>query len=389
MLLWLTTSAMAAETRSDDFRSYLDQARFFIKREWYEDAVEQLEMAVQTDDGRRDAEAWFLLAKVRYELCDLVGARQAAEQARLNSDDPQQFSQTHDLLAFYRESFGLVELTGSRPGLETELSLVLESTLFDPDLKNYFNKLSERLSGVSVALPHTLGLPAGSYTINGVFVNVEAGEVLSLEPTLYGSGSNKLQSTELELGLGGSRWLGETSQSLAPTTEVSLGIPAGPMTLGILATWAPQPFQDRSGVNVFAPLGLTGGIRVGFEVQGLQPFVLRPSLVGRFGAVPGLELTCQGGEVWSCARDAEPNPRYVYATAMVVTGGLELAMLYQDRSRNSGLGGGLKLAADLAAGQLPGAGQAMLPDRNVQFIVGEQGWAGTSVRALGVLSYRF
>lgn len=389
MLLWLTTAAMAAETRSDDFRSYLDQARFFIKREWHEDAAEQLELAVQTEDGRQDPEAWFLLAKVRYELCDLAGARDAAEQARLNSNDPQQFNQTHELLAFYRESFGFVELTGARGGLTTELSLQLESTLFDPDLKNYFNKLSAKLAGQSVVLPHSLGLPTGSYTINGAFVNIEAGETSHLEPALYGASANQLQAMELEIGLGAGRWLGEENLGLTPQTEVSLGFPLGPMSLGILASWAPQPFQDRSGVGVLAPLGLTGGIRLGFEVQGLQPLVLRPSLVGRVGAVPGLELTCRDGDVWSCARNAEANPRYVYATAMAAVGGLELAVLYQDRSRGRGLGGGLKLAADVASGQLPGAGQAVLPDRNVQFIVEEQAWSGTSLRGLAVISYGF
>ena len=46
----------------EDFRSYLDQARFFLRKEWYADAREQLEKAVSTQDGKLDPEAWFLLA---------------------------------------------------------------------------------------------------------------------------------------------------------------------------------------------------------------------------------------------------------------------------------------------------------------------------------------
>ncbi|MEQ1567986.1 MAG: tetratricopeptide repeat protein, partial [Myxococcota bacterium] len=121
-----------APVSSADFRSYLDQARFFLRKEWYDDAREQLELAVSTEDGKLDAEAWFLLAKVRYELGDLQGARFAADRALVHSQDDEQARQTHELLTWLDQKFGYVTLDAPYDGVRAIVEVELQSTIFDP-----------------------------------------------------------------------------------------------------------------------------------------------------------------------------------------------------------------------------------------------------------------
>jgi len=67
--LLLTVCALAQEPAAQsDFQAMVDQARFFLKKDWYQDAAGELEAAVATEDGRLDHDAWFLLASVRFEL---------------------------------------------------------------------------------------------------------------------------------------------------------------------------------------------------------------------------------------------------------------------------------------------------------------------------------
>ena len=151
MLLAMAHAAPTQELEAD-YRSYLDQAKFFIKRGWPADAEQQLELATRHPDGELDPEVWFLLANVRYDLADLVGARQAAEKALTQSRDPQQAATTREWLNFLDDRFGMLELIPPRPGLSTRVTLELQGMILDPELKEWYARALERLEG-SVDLP--------------------------------------------------------------------------------------------------------------------------------------------------------------------------------------------------------------------------------------------
>jgi hypothetical protein len=392
---WLPVAALAdddpALASSEDFRSYLDQAKFFLRKEWYEDAREQLERAVGTEDGKLEAEAWFLLAKVRYELGDLQGARFAADRALVHSQDDAQTQQTHELLSYLDQKFGFVTVDAPYDGVSTLLEVQLESTIFDPDLKVWLNRLQRTLAE-PVVLPYELGLPAGSYTINGEPVEVAAGSRQLVTPKV-GSGGGLAQSVQLEIGLGATGFAGGSFQQLipAPTAEVSLGVPLGPLAVGVLGAWVPQPFTTLAGTLEADPLGWNAGVRIGFELPRTQPVVVRPSVTWRIGQTPGLEVGCaEAGAGWSCSRDAEVRQLYVYSVGLQHQVGAELLIEYLDRSRSSGFGGGVKMATDGLLGAYPRAGTAVAPSGEITYEVeAPRAYVGLTWRLLAVLSYGF
>ena len=402
MIILLTSVVLAAEPGepvlpAQDFRSYFDQARFFIKKEWYRDAKEQLELAIGTEDGRLDPEVWFLLAKVRFELGDLVGARYAADRALVNSRDDDQARQTQELLSFFEQKFGYVTVVAPYDGMSTTLSITLESTIFDPDIKVWLNNLVASLSE-PVVLPYELGLPAGSYTINGESVDITPAGHASISPKLRGRAPGSLQVIEIEIGLGGTGVIGKPGENLvmAPTTELSVGRPFGIVVIGLGAAWMPQLYTTAVGGLNVAVGGFNGSARVGIDIPGLQPFVLRPSLEYRLGMLPGLELACANttaeapAPTWTCSPGSPVEELFVYTSGLTHAAGLELAALYQDRSRGNGLGFGVKLGGGAAFATLPKEASAVGPEGPLDFsVTGDRSVAIGTWRLQFVGSYAF
>ena len=48
---WLAAACLAQSPDDTDFRGYLDQAEFFLRKDWYADAEEQLVLATEHPDG--------------------------------------------------------------------------------------------------------------------------------------------------------------------------------------------------------------------------------------------------------------------------------------------------------------------------------------------------
>jgi len=375
-----------------DYRSYLDQARFFVKRGWYPDAEEQLELAVATDDGQLDAEVWFLLAQVRYELADLSGARQAADRALVNAFDEVQTKETRALLTFFEDKFGFVQLVAPVEGAATRLEVELTSTLFDPDLKEFLARLLARLDEEPVVLPYDLGLPAGTYVINGEEVVVERGGEASLDTPLVGTRALALQTLQLEVGAGAALWLGPraTHYTPAPAAQVSLSVPlGGRVVVGGWVDASPTPYLTQAGaVGVAGGVGGAGG-RIGVELPRTQPMVVRPSVGWRAGRIGGVELPCAVGSATVCGPDA-PGQLYVYAPAVAHGPVVELAAHYQDRRKRSSWGAGLKLVGEYAFATLPEQAEAAARDGTTYgYTVEQRGWSAASVRVLASLSFAF
>ncbi len=392
-LLLSVAAATEDSPPNADYRSYVDQARFFMKKQWFDDAGEQLELAVKTDDGALDPETWFLLATVRYQLAQLAEAREAADRALVNSRTNEQTGQAEEFLSFLDQQFGVIELKPPRVGIATMLDVELKSIIFDPQLKEYFNKLTTRLED-QITLPYAIGLPTGTYSINGDEVEIVAGTTLAHDVVIQARGPTSLQLVQIELSVGARTLFGAPAPDHIPAPQLEVGIsqPLGVFVLGGVAEWTAQPFQNGGSGVAVAPTGWSAGARFGVETQGEAEISLRPSLTARYGAVPGVELGCDPGPILSCVPNEGGNPgRLAYVTGHALMFGGEVALLYRDRTQKSGLGAGLKTSVDGLLGGLPSEGEALAiggaPARAFEIGDNARSWTAIGLRVHFGVSY--
>jgi hypothetical protein len=357
LILALVAVARAA---APDFQADIDQARLDIKREWWDDARTQLEAAVATDDGALDAEAWLLLATVRYQLCDVPGARFAADRAHVNSRDLDQAGQASGLRDWIDQSFGAVEVTAPREGVVHRLKIELTGAVLDPDLKGYLNRLLPRYDR-AVDLPVTVWLPASTYRIDEQEVVVAPRATTSVAPSVA---NGALQAATLELGFGPTFWVGRDAKVLlpVPTTALSASFPVGPLILGFGGAWDPQPYRTVTEAVRIDPQGWELGGRVGVEVGHSDPLIFRVSAGYAYGVIPGVQLACSSddGQAWKCG-GLDPAGLYVHAPVRASLPRVELAGTYLDRSRNSRFGAGLDATVEYALGRVHPT-EAVAPD---------------------------
>ncbi len=370
-----------------DFASAVEEARFFIKKGWWADARERLEAAVGTDDGALDPEAWMLLANVRYQECDVPGARYAADRAHVNSRDLDQAGQAAALRDWLDAQFGSLTVNAPYRGVTTRLEIALSGTLFDPELKLYLSRLEDRTDR-KVALPHTVALPAGRYRVNGVEVEVPAGGSAAVLPRVQ---AGALQASSLELGFGPTFWVGRDLAALlpVPTTSLSWNIPAGPTVVGLEGAWTPQPWRTATDAVRFSVDSWRVGGRVGVEIGHLEPMILRTSLGYGVGMVPGIELACTAqGDGYACD-DAEPADLYVHAPTLAHMPKAEIAAIYLNRARRATFGAGFVASVDGIVGAAR-SGRAAAPDGGTYGWTNESGLvAGLGIRGLATLTLAF
>ncbi|MBA2319995.1 MAG: hypothetical protein H0V89_02465 [Deltaproteobacteria bacterium] len=386
-MIALVAVAWAAET--DDPRARVEQARLFVKKGWWDDARAQLELAVASENGRLDPEAWILLATVAFQLCDVPAARHAADRAHSHSRDLVQAEQAAGLRDWLDAQFGTVTVGAPYDGIVTKLDIVLTSTLFDPELKLYLSRLRDR-SARSVALPLTVGLPAGSYRINGVDVDVPAGGEASVVPR---SKTAVLQATQVELGFGPTFWLGRDLSGLlpVPTTGLAVSIPAGRLRVGVGGAWTPQPFRTATDEVRLDAAGWEIGGDLGLELTRSDLLHVRAALGYAYGAVPGIAVPCTvSAEETVCGPDASPD-LWIHAAGRAHQPRAELAVLYLDHGRGASFGAGLKTSFGGAFGTIPADGDARSGDDSWSFTVadGDARFTGWSLRGLATLTATF
>lgn len=356
MIPLLIAAAFADEP---DFRSYVDQAEFFLRREWYGDAAEQLELAVAHPDGRHDPEAWFLLATTRLRLADVRGAHAAAEQAQTNARTAEQARQADELSTYLSSHFGELLLTGPE-GSARRFDLQLSSMLFDAQAQEIGASVRDQARKRDL-LPRRFGLPAGSWTVNGEPVEIVAGQTTTLRAPEGGPSAllTAFDSAEIELGIGLAGWLGSDTprHHPAPSVSAALSWPVGPIEIGFIGDWRPQSWTaiDQDTRVSFAAGG--AGLRLGLALPGLDPWRIRPALTWRAVVVPGIELGCnREGSALSCTRDPVSD-LVLYDTGYGHAPGAELSVARLDRRRRFDIGFGLKGRIERAMGRLPATGQ--------------------------------
>ena len=385
ILVALTATAAADDT---DYRGYVDQAKFFIRKKWFGDALLELEKAAQTDNGRIEPEVWYLLATVRYELGDLVGARTAAERSHSYSRTEDQLDQASNFAAFLREGFGLLKVSSDYEGLGARLEVTLESLLFDPSKQEFLDAAIERLAREKVVLPTVVGLPAGTYLINGREAVVESGgdTLLTLEPSELNTGGAMTRLIRAEAAVGLSHWFGRRVDNLLPTVDLQVGITqplVGPLTAGLTFDWTPRAYRVHDGSLTLAPAGWALGTRLGVELQPISGLTLRPSLSYRFASIPGIGVDCSGEDAeFSCSVD-ERREMVIYGTGHAHTPGVEIYGGFLDRQRMSALGLGVKTSIEYAIGRLPQGGTALRTDDGTELTYSTDR-AGRSFGLLGL-----
>jgi hypothetical protein len=377
----------SASASADAVRSHLDQARLFIKKEWYDDAQAELEAATSLPDGRIDPEAWYLLATVRYELCDIEGALAAAERAHSYSRTDDQLQLAAGLEAFLAEQFGIVDVRAPYESLAGRLDIVLDSTLFDPTLKLYLERLKQKYDK-KLVFPVRIGLPAGTYRINGEQVVVAPNQRLAVEipAGALAPGGAAGQLAQLEIAAGAGFWLGAEASHWLPSlsTEIGVSQPIGPVVAGIVFDWSPALFTTQRDRVATSPVSWTLGGRIGVDVRNTGAVGLRPSLGYRYGYLPGVERPCVAdGDGFACSTHAQPD-LVVYAIGRAHVVFAEIDATWLDRRRKSGLGFGVKVVGEQAIGTLPRQAQASLGNRTVDYRVasGSRSWTATGVRFL-------
>lgn len=398
-LLLVAALGLALPARAaSDYAGHLDNARLYIRQGYLEDALEELEQAVAHEEGRLDPEAWLVLAQVRFELGDLEGARQAASRAHSYSRTPEETREAHEFSAFLQEQFGILVVRAPWEGVASRLDLELESVLFDPALKRYLARLEEGELRKKVVLPLRLGVPAATYRLNGLQVTVPPGgeaevELGSDSIDARGPASTQLAQAEIAAGMGS--WLGGRVSNLlpAPTVQLALSQPVGPLVAGIAVDWTPQPYLLAEGTAETSPLGWALGARVGYELRDTQPLVIRASLGYRYATVPGVELACTaGGDGYACSRDG-PADLYLYAIGRAHSPLVELSVDYLDRSRTRTVGAGVKTIVEQALGTVPATGEARVvaAEDSVTYQVGSgsRAWTATGVRVMLDISLAF
>jgi hypothetical protein len=349
----LAGSAWAAP--GDDYRSYLDQARFFLKKGWTKDAREQLELAVSTEDGRLDPEAWMLLAKVAFEGHDLVRCRFAADRALVQSRTDEQARQARELLEFVDAQFGTIVVHGPQDGATARLRLELSSLQLDPDLAAWIDAV-RAAAAEPVVLPYVLGLPAGDYQVNGERVTVSPGARVEVAPRL---GGVDWRSVAVEVDAQGVLTAGARADDLlpAPLLGLAVSVPVGALDLGVGGTVGLQPHTTPTSTTAATVVG--GLLRAGWVLPVEGPFLLRPSLVVDVSRAAGFGAPCAaraGG--FGCGLDAPARQLVVYPTGLAVGAGGEVAAIWQNRRRARSVGLGLRLGGGVRAVTLPASGSA-------------------------------
>jgi len=361
--------ALVLVARGGEYEVHKSQAELYAKRGFYADARSELALAMDTPEGRTDPELAWTAAQVAWELQDVEAAIDMAETtARLASDDDVRES----AMAWadnLRETFGFLTIAGPYAGMTTRIQLDPRSTIFDPELKRYINKLGVTLR-ISTDLPIRIGLPVGDYLINGEAATVAAGEESTVALPLHAMGSRGMaavQVARMEIAAGVAAPFSDRADNTLPSPEVEIGLsePLGPLTAGIAVALLAQAYREEG--SVARAMGGSIAARLGRDLVLHGPVSLRPGVVARAGWMPGIPYLCDGsGEAWACspASEAPELSSTVYATARMVGVGGELLFEYREAGRTTSLGTGVRLGVEHAWGTVPSQAEAVLADES-------------------------
>lgn len=247
-----------------DFDQSLAQARVFVKRGYYREAVKELRRTVSTPKGERSFDAHLLLAQACFKEFDIGCSFKEADEARGLARSSDERNAAQGVLDYLNRNFGKVEFQAG-PSEVTEGYLELEplDPILDIDVKNYFKQKVAPLVDQRRSLPWIMYLPAVTYKLYGKEFTIEGG-------------------TEMIVFAGFTVENSKPKPEKAPPEEVGL------------------TFNSALGVGVQLPIGHTAGMAS-------QPDILVMAVPLRYGVTRmAAELHLVGGINTTSTRQVVP-----------------------------------------------------------------------------------
>lgn len=368
MILLLATAAFAQES-PQSMGYHLAQARQFVKNKWYDDAANEIELALATQDGAADFEVNWLGAQIYQELVKMHRAAELARRAADLAPNENARGRCAEVADYLEQSWGEVTITAPYKDMRSRLQVEATSPIIDPEEKRLLNKVALRLRE-NTPLPTTVSLPVAGYLVNGVPVTVVGGgeKTVALQMDQLGAkGLAALQVSRLEVSVGTLARFSDRVGGIAigPTVELAFTQPLGPVVVGLVGAWDPRSYESIAQSAEFDPLGWSAGLRVGRELSVGGPVALRPSLGARWVALPGVPMDCKltDTSAATCVDPGKTPPDLVaYADAHGVAPFFEFAAEYRQGGRTTALGVGVKVTAEDLLGWLPKEGDIALVD---------------------------
>ncbi len=396
LLLSLTWAlSPPALAQSGDWEDHYNQAKLFARKGWYSDAAMELEAALADPGGQTSFDVWWLLTQVRYELLDADGARSAAESAAALDDA--RASQAAAFAQNLATHYGTLIVESPREGLRSPLQLEREGLLLDPEMKKFIDRVALAWRG-EVDLPATVGLPVGSYRVNGHLVEIQTGGTARLSLGMDELGTAALASLQvprIEIATGVGVFRSARVPNLQPSLETQIGFtyPLNGWLVGAVLDYAVRDYRIVGVGTGSDPWSGSAGLRIGRELYVGGPLALRPSLGYRYGYLPGVPLSCDevsADGVFLCGDPEETAASVgrVYVVSAAHIPFAELAADYRRAGRTTATGFGVRISVDQAIGQLPEFSEAALGGGGdlTAWRTDDRLWTATGVRLLAEIS---
>ncbi len=390
-----------------DVESSISQAENFLRRGWIDDALDELKLAIDTDEGQLSFEAHSILARVLYETRDAEAALHYARIAERLAMNPTEAAEMSQLADYIDSAFGIVTVNPPYPGMKSFLQLESITPILDPELREFIDEVALKWSD-STLLPARIALPNGGYLINGHELRVAAGSEVTVDLPMGSIGSAAfaaLQVSRLELSTGTSALLSKRGRNLRPSLEMQLAVtqPVGVWLIGATIDWSLRGFSVAGANTSTSPYAVNTGVRVGREIMIGGPLAVQTSAGYRIGALPGIELGCVPAEEteitgpYLCQVPVADDSTDVHVYEIATTHGIysELSVSYRRAGRTTASGVGIKLVSEYFFGGIPDSGVANFTngDAGIEYSLidpkSDSGVSGFNLRMLASFSYAF
>ncbi|GDX81135.1 hypothetical protein LBMAG42_29460 [Deltaproteobacteria bacterium] len=323
-MIMLATIALAADT--PDWHAA--QARGFLKKGWIEDAEAEVAAGLVLDPHHLDLNA--LCVDLSRQRGDIDGAIAcAAAGAAADSGDLDTRARLSQVEGWLRANFGWVDLAGPEGVVRARLDLVATSMQLDGELQVATSQAAARLAA-GVRLPAHTALPIGDYTVLGVPVTVLAGQtrVVTLPTDRFVAAAGAGKRFELAIGVVAFSGYEFANQAPGLTAELAISAPAGPLRVGVGATWDLRAYSGVGLADATAPNTAGGVLRLGVPLEIGSTLSVTPAFALRGAMLPGLELACaETPPEYACAPGrAASNELPIYANGFGVAPLGELAV---------------------------------------------------------------
>jgi hypothetical protein len=343
-----------------DFRSHLDQAKFFVKKGWLEDAKMELEKATADPNGQLSAEVWYLFATVQLQLCDLAGAQHSAARAHTHAKQTTQLMAAEQLTRFLTTQFGWVKIDIVGADAIGSIRLTSLSPILDTELKQYFNRIAQKWTSEG-PLPHRIGLPLGKYRLNGRDIDVVPDQPVVIQ-LFYGdqeeASDKRLPQNQIRfhLGTGGGAWAGRRTRYLKGFAKLETGIQYSTRRLfaELSLQWTPHAESRQDGSSRWQAGSAGISLAAGFERPLNEIFLVQAFATYRLSILQPVEFGCTQAP-HQCGTDAGTT-QYVYPSSVAHIPGAGASLM----AFPSGgiLGFRATFIAEYAVGRIPSAGTA-------------------------------